>query len=80
MSAPDRFDAARAQRIAIRGRGLVHPLALTMCGGCSRAVWSLALDTTGRCPACEPLDTLPYAPVSAGRAWARINERGEVIS
>ena len=67
MTAPaDRFEAARAQRITLGGAA-VRPLAWTHCG-CGRVVVYLSLDTTGRCPACPPLDALPYAPVSADRA------------
>ena len=58
--------AARAQRITLGGAA-VRPLAWTHCG-CGRLVFYLSLDTTGRCPACPPLDALPYAPVSADRA------------
>jgi len=66
VSAPDRFDAARRQRIMLDGVA-ARPLAWTHCM-CGRLAYYLSLDTTGRCPACAPLDSLPYAPVSADRA------------
>ena len=62
----DRFEATRAQRITLGGAA-VRPLAWTHCG-CGRLVFYLSLDTTGRCPACPPLDALPYAcPIEVRR-------------
>jgi len=62
----DRFEATRAQRITLGGAA-VRPLAWTHCG-CGRVVFYLSLDTTGRCPACPPLDALPYAcPIEVRR-------------
>ena len=62
----DRFEATRAQRITLGGVA-VRPLAWTHCG-CGRVVFYLSLDTTGRCPACPPLDALPYAcPIEVRR-------------
>ena len=62
----DRFESARAQRITLGGAA-VRPLAWTHCG-CGRLVFYLSLDTTGRCPACPPLDALPYAcPIEVRR-------------